>query len=98
MSATACPYCGSALSSTLKFCVSCGRSVGTGEQGRLGGRVTSPKAAITKRLDDDVNASSFGPSRKSYSFQRGMRHFLLNVSYGLVVVIAFYVLIRFVFK
>jgi hypothetical protein len=98
MSATSCPYCGSPLSSTLKFCVSCGRGISPGDQGKLGGRITGPRPVVTKRLDEEPTASSFGPSRKSYSVQRGMRQFMLNVSYGLIVVIVFYVLIRYVVK
>jgi hypothetical protein len=58
----------------------------------------------TKRLDDgeddeipEIETTSV-ITRRSYGFQRTARQFMMNISYALVVIIVFYVLIRYVVK
>jgi hypothetical protein len=98
MTAVSCPYCGAAMNSPLKFCVSCGRATTKAGGTKLGGLKRLMRGAVTKRLDDNISVSNFDRSKKSYRVQRGMRQLLLNLSFLLVIVLVYYFAVRFILK
>jgi len=98
MTAIACPYCGAMMNAPIKFCVSCGRAVGSAEIRKFGGLKMLMRGGITKRLNDTSSSRSYDLSKKSYGWQRSMRHIMLNLSYILLGLFLYYCLVRFVFK
>lgn len=74
------------------------------------GRVKAPRQPGTRLLTDDEDfdedfedeepdiSMSRQMTRRSYGFERSLRQVMMNISYALIVMIVFYVLIRYVVK
>lgn len=93
MPALSCPHCG-ATTSSLKFCISCGRAISAEDAKKFGGIKSVMKAGVTKRLDDMLSASSFGLAKKSYGGQRFMRQFLLLLSVLILILLVVFVVYK----
>lgn len=80
--ADACPYCGTVLTTSLRFCVNCRRSV------------TENKISIVNLSDEEVDATTskkYKLSRKStYDIHRQIRTFFFTSSTLLMLVISYY--------
>ena len=81
-----CPYCGTFLTSSLKFCVSCRRSV-TDDQKNVAG---------SAGFDDPVGPKSFKLSKKEYSAHRAIRSFFFASSTVLMLVLVFFVTMKYI--
>jgi hypothetical protein len=95
MTVICCPYCNAPVNSPLKFCVACGHALSSGDLKKLGGLKGQIKAGITKQLADTLTHASFHKSKKSYRLERGIRQFLLNFSYLLILILLFYAVAKF---
>ncbi|MBX9573945.1 MAG: hypothetical protein K2X77_33930 [Candidatus Obscuribacterales bacterium] len=80
--ADACPYCGTLLTTSLRFCVNCRRSV------------TENKISIVNLHDEEEEAATskkYKLSRKSsYDIHRQVRTFFFTSSTLLMLVISYY--------
>jgi uncharacterized membrane protein YvbJ len=98
MSATICPFCGGTISQSLKFCISCGRSLNSPDGNKLGGMKNTMGQDATRRIDSSITSASFDLSRKSYSMQQRIRQALFLMSQILLMVIIVFLALRFVFQ
>lgn len=84
-----CPYCGTNLTSSLKFCVSCRRAVSDDMVKNF-----SP----SEGFDEQVGLKSFKLSKKEYGFHRGLRSFFFFVSTFLMLFLVFFLSMKYVVK
>lgn len=94
MAGDLCPYCGTLLTTSLKFCVNCRRSVTEDKIRQAAGR-----GAPSKFNDEDENADSkFRLSRKggSIDLMRQTRTFFLTATSLLTIFLAYYFTMKFV--
>jgi uncharacterized membrane protein YvbJ len=98
MTAIPCPHCGEPINLSLRFCVSCGRSISAQDMQKLGGLKAQNKTQTTKRLDDSISHSSFDLAKKSYRMHRGVRQALATFSYVLLLLLLYYFVVRVVLK
>lgn len=80
-----CPYCGTTLSSSLNFCVSCRRAV-SDEHKQLG---------AGQGFEDQVGLKAFKLSKKEYSAHRAVRSFFFSLSTVLMLFLVFFVSMKF---
>jgi hypothetical protein len=94
MSTIICPFCGEPTNLSLKFCVSCGRAVTQADLQKAGLKI--PKATDVVVRHDDGGHTAFKLSRKSYSIHRAIRHFFFTSSTVLMLVLVYYITMRFI--
>ena len=98
MTAISCPYCGASMNLPLKFCVSCGRPVSASDLKKFGGLKAKSKGGATKRLDENPSQANFDLARRSYRLQRLLRQFFMGIAYVLIILLGYFVAVRFVIK
>lgn len=84
-----CPYCGTNLTTSLKFCVSCRRAV-TDEKIK--------ELARSEGFDDQVGLKAFKLSKKEYSFHRGLRTFFFSTSTILMLLLVFFLSMKYIVR
>jgi hypothetical protein len=87
-----CPFCGETMAAPLKFCTSCGRAVSANEIQKVGLKIVKDKRGV-----DLGGGGRFAISRRDYGGQRQMRNFFMTSSMILVLVICYYVAMKYVF-
>jgi len=80
------------MAAPLKFCTSCGRAVSQNEIQKVGLKIVKDKRGL-----DNGGGGRFAISRRDYGGQRQMRAFFMTSSMILVVVICYYVAMKYVF-
>lgn len=79
-----CPYCGAAITTSLKFCVSCRRSVTEGN--------------IRGLNQQEETERGFKLSKREYSFHRQVRTFFFGLSSILMLLLVFVCSMKFIVK
>lgn len=81
-----CPYCGTNLTSSLKFCISCRRSISEDHK----------KLGAGQGFDDQVGLKAFKLSKKEYSIHRAVRSFFFSLSTILMLFLVFFVSMKYI--
>jgi hypothetical protein len=90
MAGELCPYCGTLLTTSLRFCVTCRRSVTEDKIRQAGARQSSSE-------EDDDGQEKFRLSRRtSYEGVRQVRTFFLTLTTLLVIAFVYYFVMKFV--
>ncbi|MBX9687244.1 MAG: hypothetical protein K2X27_11115 [Candidatus Obscuribacterales bacterium] len=93
MAGESCPYCGTLLTTSLKFCVNCRRSV-TEDKIRKGSSVESD---YSDELDESTSERKFKLSRgNSYDSIRSARTFFFTSTTLLTIFFVYYFVMKFV--
>lgn len=82
-----CPYCGTALTQSLNFCVNCRRAV---TEDKLKQFNTS------EGFDDQVGLKAFKLSKKEYSTHRSMRTFFFSLSVLMMLFLMFFLSMKYI--
>ncbi len=84
-----CPYCGTTLTSSLKFCVNCRRAVTDDKLKQFG---------TGEGFDDQVGLKAFKLSKKEYSLHRAVRTFFFSMSTVLMLVLVFFLSMKYIVR
>ncbi len=97
MTGELCPYCGTLLTTSLKFCVNCRRSVTEDKIRKSGSINTRTMSAGAEEDEEDKGAARYKLSRgSSYDSIRQFRTFFISISTLLTIFFVYYFTMKFV--
>ena len=86
MSSISCPFCGEMMDSPLRFCVACGRAITADDLKRAGLKLAGKREGGGR---PEV-------AKRDYTFQRKMRSMMYSTSAVLILLIGYYVMMKYV--